>query len=134
MSEGCPDTGHYREHFLSPFVPKQAPHSSGIPSAQVQLKQTPHPPRLFAPHCSAFILKGDSLNIHFLAELCSFDLTVIVLCFLFPQITVLRCETLTLAPSDTNEGGCPCSGGASALAGETKLTLVSGWKTEQGSK
>lgn len=51
-----------------------------------------------------------------------------------PQITVLRCENLTPAPSDTSEAACLCSWGGSAPAGETKLALVSSWKTEQGSK
>lgn len=105
-----------------------------LPSAQFQLKN--HTPiwAALVPHCSVFILKAESLDSHFLAELCNFDLKVIVPWFLFPQTTALRWKNLTLAPSDINKWAHPCSWGASVLARETKPTLASSWKTEQGSK
>lgn len=87
-------------------------HSHGTP-LHVQLKTHTHL-AAFVPHCPAIVLK--------------------VPCFSFPRITVLRYENLTPSPSDTSEAACPCSWGGSAPAGETKLTLVSSWETEQGSK
>ena len=89
-------------------------HSLGTPSVHVQLKNRTPTEAAFVPHCPAIVLKFP--------------------CFPFPQITVLRCKNLTPAPSDTSEAACLCSWGGSAPAGETKLTLVSSWKTEQGSK
>lgn len=120
--------------YLSPFIPKGACPPPATPSAQFQLKNHTPIGVAFVPHCSVFILKADSFDSHFLAEPCNFDLKAIVPWFLFPQITALRCENLTLAPSDTNKWARPCSRGASALARETKPTLASSWKTEQGSK
>lgn len=93
-------------------------HSHGTPSLHVQLKTHTH----LSCICSC---------------ICSLSCPAIVLkvpCFSFPRITVLRYENLTPSPSDTSEAACPCSSGGSAPAGETKLTLVSSWETEQGSK
>lgn len=102
-----PDTGN-----LS-WVLLVTTHSHGTP-VHVQLKNHTPTEAAFVPHCPAIVLK--------------------VPCFLFPQITVLRYENLTPAPSDTSEAAYPCSWGGSAPSGETKLMLVSSWETEQGSK